>query len=52
MLTEVSQQKTNTIQLYSYVDFKKPNKLAKGRGNERGKLRNTLLAIENKLIKT
>ena len=34
----------NTIQLHSHVNFKKPNKLAKGqRGDERSKPRYTLL---------
>ena len=34
----------NTIQLHSHMDFKKPNKLAKGlRGDERSKPRDTLL---------
>ena len=43
----------NTIQLHSHVDFKKPNKLAKGlRGDERSKPRDTLLVTENKLINT
>ena len=35
------------------MDFKKPNKLAKGlRGDERSKPRDTLLVTENKLINT
>ena len=43
----------NTIQLHSHVDFKKPNKLAKGlRGDERSKPRYPLLTAENKLINT
>ena len=43
----------NTIQLHSHVNFKKPNKLAKGlRADERSKPRDTLLVTENKLINT
>ena len=44
----------NTIQLHSRVNFKKPNKLAKGRsgGGERSKPGNTLLTTENKRINT
>ena len=35
------------------MNFKKPNKLAKGqRGDERSKQKNTLLTTENKLIDT
>ena len=35
------------------MNFKKPNKLAKGqRGDERSKQKNTLLTTENKLINT
>ena len=42
----------NTIQLNSHVNFKKPNKLARGsmEWDERSKPRNTLLTSENKLI--
>ena len=44
----------NTIQLHSHVNFKKPNKLARGsmEWDERSKPRNTLLTTENKLINT
>ena len=43
----------NTLQLHSHVNFKKPNKLARGRwGDERSKQKNTLLTTENKLINT
>ena len=54
MLNELSQTKIpNTIQLHSHVNFKKPDKLAKGqRGDERSKQKNTLLTTENKLINT
>ena len=39
--------------MHSHVNFKKPNKLAKGqRGDERSKQKNTLLTTENKLINT
>ena len=39
--------------MHSQVNFKKPNKLAKGqRGDERSKQKNTLLTTENKLINT
>ena len=54
-MNSVSQRKKipNTIQLHSHVNFKKPNKLAKGqRGDERSKQKNTLLTTENKLINT
>ena len=45
--------KPNTIQLHLHVNFKKPDKLAKGqRGDERSKQKNTLLTTENKLINT
>ena len=42
----------NTIQLHSHVNFKKPNKLARGLmgWDERSKPRNSLLTTENKLI--
>ena len=52
MLSEISQRKTKTIWFHSYVDFKKQNKWAKGkkRERERGKPRNGLLTIENKLM--
>ena len=42
----------NTIQLHSHVNFKKPNKLARGSmgWDERSKPRNSLLTTENKLI--
>ena len=49
MLSEISQRKTNTIRFHSYVEFKKQNQLAKGKKKERGKPRNRLLTIENKL---
>ena len=44
----------NTIQLHSQVNFKKPNKLARGSmgWDERSKPRNSLLTTENKLIDT
>ena len=44
----------NTIQLHSHVNFKKPNKLARGsmEWDERSKPRNSLLTTENKLINT
>ena len=44
----------NTIQLHSHVNFKKPNKLARGSmgWDERSKPRNSLLTTENKLIDT
>ena len=45
-------QITNTIQLHSHVNFKKPNKLARGSigWDERSKPRNSLLTTENKII--
>ena len=44
----------NTTQLHSHVNFKKPNKLARGSmwWDERSKPRNSLLTTENKLIDT
>ena len=54
-MNSVSQRRQipNTIQWHSHVNFKKPNKLAKGqRGDERSKPRYTLLTTENKLINT
>ena len=54
-MNSVSQriQIPNTIQLHSHVNFKKPDKLAKGhRGDERSKQKNTFLTPENKLINT
>ena len=47
-------QISNTIQLYSQVNFNKPNKLARGLmgWDERSKPRNSLLTTENKLIDT
>ena len=44
----------NTIQFHSHVNFKKPNKLARGSmgWDERSKPRNSLLTTENKLIDT
>ena len=53
-MNSVSQRKIpNTIQLHSHVNFKKPNKLAKGlREDERSKPRDTLLVTEKKLINT
>ena len=47
-------QISNTIQLHSQVNFKKPNKLARGLmgWDERSKPRNSLLTTENKLIDT
>ena len=54
MLNELRERQIpNTIQLHSQVNFKKPNKLAKGlRGDERSKPRYPLLTTENKLINT
>ena len=55
-MNSVSQRKKipNTIQLHSHVNFKKPNKLARGSmgWDERSKPRNSLLTTENKLIDT
>ena len=54
-MNSVSQRKKipNTIQLHSHVNFKKPDKLAKGhRGDERSKQKNTFLTTEYKLINT
>ena len=55
-MNSVSQriQIPNTIQLHSHVNFKKPNKLARGSmgWDERSKPRNSLLTTENKLIDT
>ena len=55
MLNELRERQIpNTIQLHSYVNFKKPNKLARGSmgWEERSKARNSLLTTENKLINT
>ena len=53
-MNSVSQRKIpNAIQLHLHVNFKKPDKLAKGqRGDERSKQKNTLLTTENQLINT
>ena len=50
MLSKTSQKKTNAILFHSSMQFKKQSKINKQKGEKRGKPRNRLFTIENKVM--